>query len=156
MTTAPAPAHEQLDYTEQLPIFVYGTLRPGCGNDRLWRGRATVVNTEPAVCPGLRLVTGGAFPYALPHADSETIGDVITANPGEWAELIADLDMLEGFRADRPDDSLYVRRPVGVGLVDVDGSIMSYERVWTYVAAHVGHVSRLRPVPGNDWMEVVR
>jgi gamma-glutamylcyclotransferase (GGCT)/AIG2-like uncharacterized protein YtfP len=80
-----------------LPYAVYGTLRPGCGNDGLWFGLAKLgvagyVNDH-------RMVTGpsASFPYAIPALFSAIVVELV--HPVErFAGLLRDrLDTLEGY-----------------------------------------------------------
>ena len=72
-----------------LPFFVYGTLRPGEPNHDLFlRGRT--VAEEPARMRGMALYDGPGYPYAVEGRGGagEVSGEIVTAAPEEYAELL--------------------------------------------------------------------
>ncbi|MFB7181230.1 gamma-glutamylcyclotransferase family protein [Streptomyces sp. NPDC056257] len=136
------------DPTAPLPFFVYGTLRPGEVNHALFlRGRTA--SEEPATLPDAVLYDGPGYPYAVHRPGSAVVGELITAAPGVYGELLAALDVLEEYGGpDRPGN-VYDRiaRPA----LRPDGSPV---RAWVYLAAPL--LARdLREsgteIPGGDW-----
>jgi gamma-glutamylcyclotransferase (GGCT)/AIG2-like uncharacterized protein YtfP len=172
-----------------LPIFVYGTLRPGEPNHGLLlRGRT--VAEEPARMRGMALYDGPGYPYAVerlgdgaaegtgtgtvtgtgiasgtgieiatgteiasgiverPGGEGEVSGEVVTALPEDYAELLRVLDQLEEYAPGDPTN-LYerVERPA----VLADGTVV---RAWVYVAAPTV-AARLRArgklIESGDW-----
>ncbi|MFF0432267.1 divalent cation tolerance protein CutA [Streptomyces sp. NPDC004327] len=85
---APAPADDEL------PFFVYGTLRPGAYNhDRFLAGR---IGTEAdAVLHGAVLHDGPGYPYVVPADGGRVVGTLLTASPGDYGDLFGLLDRLE-------------------------------------------------------------
>jgi len=125
--------------TTTLPFAVYGTLRSGMGNDRLWIGHATSVNV--AAVYGYRLVTHGAFPYAIPAPpDQRVVVEVIQPHPGRHDALLDRLDALEGypFHYDRFTVDAHPLRSAPLSC-------------WMYVPVDAEAYDDLTPVPGNDW-----
>ncbi|MCC3768757.1 gamma-glutamylcyclotransferase [Streptomyces sp. UNOC14_S4] len=113
---------------ERLPVFVYGTLRPGQGNhERFLRGRT--VAEEAARLRGAVLYEGPGYPYAVADPEGEIRGELVTPAPAAHDAVLASLDALEGYAPDDPS-SHYVRvtRPVsserGVTV-----------RAWVYLAS---------------------
>ncbi|MER8066879.1 gamma-glutamylcyclotransferase family protein [Streptomyces sp. NPDC094034] len=166
----------------ELPFFVYGTLRPGERNhDLCLRGR--VAEEEPARLAGALLYDGPGYPYAVEVPDITApdttapgttasgttvpgttvpdavasgivVGELVTAKPGKYYELVTDLDELEGYEA--PDDprNLYVR--VVRDVLRSDGTPVS---AWVYFAApRVAHGLRARGrlIAGGDWLAHLR
>ncbi len=79
-----------------LPFFVYGTLRPGeINHDRFLRGRTA--REEPALLRGAVLYEGPGYPYAVEAPECEVRGELVTARPEAYAELLALLDRLEEY-----------------------------------------------------------
>jgi gamma-glutamylcyclotransferase (GGCT)/AIG2-like uncharacterized protein YtfP len=97
------------------------------------------------------LYEGPGYPYAVEDAggDGTVAGEVVTAAPGEYGELIAVLDHLEEYAAPGHPRNLYER--VARDVVRSDGRGV---RAWVYVAAP-GMARRLRatgtPIRGGDW-----
>ncbi|MFD7313156.1 gamma-glutamylcyclotransferase family protein [Streptomyces sp. NPDC056450] len=162
-----------------LPFFVYGTLRPGEHNHDLYlRGR--VAAEEPARLAGALLYDGPGYPYAIEAAGTDApgaahpgtaapgapgapgagsgagavVGELVTAKPGAYDELLAVLDELEEYRT--PDDprNLYVR--VARDVLRADGTPA---RAWVYFAApRVARALRARGrlIADGDWLAHVR
>jgi gamma-glutamylcyclotransferase (GGCT)/AIG2-like uncharacterized protein YtfP len=162
----PAPA-------ARLPFFVYGTLRPGEANhDAFLRGRTSA--ERPALLTGAVLYDGPGYPYAVaaagPPATTGTCppattgigltgtagppaatvtGDLFTARPEAYAELLTALDRLEEYVPGDPR-SLYERVEREV-LLAADGTPV---RAWVYLAGPAV-TARLRTtgrlITGGDW-----
>ncbi|GAA2717995.1 MULTISPECIES: gamma-glutamylcyclotransferase family protein [Streptomyces] len=136
------------DAAGRLPVFVYGTLRPGrCNHALLLRGRT--VAEVPARLPGAVLYEGPGYPYAVAEEGAAGVrGELITLAPEAYARVLAALDALEEYRPGDPQ-SLYVRvvrevRVAGGGPV----------ACWVYLAAEpVARRLRAsgRRLPGGEW-----
>lgn len=135
-----------------LPFFVYGTLRPGeCNHDLFLHGRTAA--EEPARLPGAELYDGPGYPYAVESSRtrgaSGVVGDLLTAAPGEYADLLTVLDRLEEYVSPGHPRNLYER--VALDVLRPDGTAV---RAWVYVAAP-DVAGRLRAhgtaIPGGDW-----
>ncbi|MFD3874047.1 gamma-glutamylcyclotransferase family protein [Streptomyces sp. NPDC058623] len=133
-----------------LPFFVYGTLRPGeVNHDLFLRGRTAA--EEPARLPGAVLYEGPGYPYAVDRPGSATAiaGELITALPQAYGELLAALDLLEEYAGPGRPGNLYDR--VARDAVRPDGVRV---RAWVYLAAEP-LARRLAdsgtPIPGGDW-----
>ncbi|MER6910979.1 gamma-glutamylcyclotransferase family protein [Streptomyces sp. NPDC000594] len=145
----------------ELPFFVYGTLRPGEANHaRHLLGRT--VAEEPARWPGAVLYEGPGYPWALERpgapggpaeaggtGDTGVAGELVTAAPGSYRRVLADLDALEEFLAPGDPRNLYER--VTREVRRADGTPV---RAWVYLTAP-GPAAALRggtPIPGGDWL----
>lgn len=89
-----------VSFDEQLPYFVYGTLRPTFGNSYVWRWNdATAVDDGQVVARGFEM-WGGGIPYAVPtdDPDSEIVGCLIIPpdNQDDAKHLRLAMDALEG------------------------------------------------------------
>lgn len=132
-----------------LPFFVYGTLRPGERNhDVLLRGRTRT--EEPARLTGAVLYEGPGFPYAVEETGGVVRGELVTARPETYEELLAALDRLEGYVAGNPR-SLYERVAR-----EADETAV---RAWVYVAGPAV-TARLRAggrvIEGGAWSSRLR
>ncbi|MFF3753837.1 gamma-glutamylcyclotransferase family protein [Streptomyces sp. NPDC002018] len=135
----------------QLPFFVYGTLRPGEPNhDLCLRGRTA--HEEPARLEGAVMYDGPGYPYAV-EAPGGVVGDLITAIPGEYGELLAVLDELEEYFGAGDPANVYER--VAREVLSADGTPV---RAWVYFAApRVGRELRARGrlIAEGDWRAYV-
>ncbi|MEU8778235.1 gamma-glutamylcyclotransferase family protein [Streptomyces sp. NPDC048606] len=145
MTSADRPGSGAF---EVLPFFVYGTLRPGeVNHDLFLRGRTAV--EEPALLPDAVLYEGPGYPYAVERPGSAIAGELITAAPGAYADLLVALDLLEEYAGPERSDNVYDR--VAREAVRPDGSRV---RAWVYVAAApvARRLARTgTEIPGGDW-----
>ncbi|MFF8727506.1 gamma-glutamylcyclotransferase family protein [Streptomyces sp. NPDC015171] len=132
-----------------LPFFVYGTLRPGEANhDLLLRGRTLA--EEPGHLAGAALYDGPGYPYAVEEPGATVRGELVTARPEAYEELLAALDRLEEYAPGDPR-SLYERTARDV--VRAAGGTV---RAWVYLAAP-RVAARLRHagtrIAGGDWLD---
>jgi len=119
------------------PFAVYGTLRPGCGNDRLWQGNAAPIGLGHVT--GFRLVSNGAFPYAVPTEDQRIVVEMVMPHVGRYADILWRMDALEGV------PHHYTRERVTVAHRG------ETTECWMYVPVH--DVGRMPTVPGGDWLQ---
>ncbi|HLL33940.1 gamma-glutamylcyclotransferase family protein [Streptomyces sp.] len=132
-----------------LPFFVYGTLRPGERNhDAFLRGRTA--SEAPARLTGAVLYDGPGYPYAVEHPGGSVRGELVTALPEAYGELLAALDRLEECETPGDPRNLYERVARDV-VRTTDGTVL---RAWVYLAAPPV-AARLRArgtrVEGGDW-----
>ncbi|WP_030933845.1 gamma-glutamylcyclotransferase family protein [Streptomyces sp. NRRL S-646] len=130
----------------RLPFFVYGTLLPGeVNHDLFLRGRTEA--EEPARLNGAVLYDGPGYPYAVDDPGGVVYGELVTALPQEYEELLVALDRLEEYAPGDPR-SLYERVE---RRVSGDGATV---RAWVYVAAPAV-AARLRArgklIESGDW-----
>ncbi|MFD3697586.1 gamma-glutamylcyclotransferase family protein [Streptomyces sp. NPDC058646] len=133
----------------QLPFFVYGTLRPGEVNHRLFlRGRTA--SEEPALLPDAALYDGPGYPYAVHRPGPGIVGELITAAPGTYGELLVALDLLEEYEGPGRPGNVYDRMVREV--LRPDGSRTP---AWVYLASPL-LARELRTsgteLPGGDWL----
>ncbi|MGX1474535.1 UNVERIFIED_CONTAM: gamma-glutamylcyclotransferase (GGCT)/AIG2-like uncharacterized protein YtfP [Streptomyces canus] len=134
----------------RLPFFVYGTLRPGEANHDLFlRGR--IRSEEPGRLAGALLYDGPGYPYAVEEPGGGPVfGELVTAAPEDYDELLAALDELEEYAPGDPRN-LYERVAREVTRT-ADGTAV---RAWVYVAAP-SVTARLRSrgklIESGDWL----
>lgn len=102
---------------ERLPVFVYGTLRPGEKNyPRYLAGRA--VKTVSATAEGrLYYVAGGGYPYVEPGPGT-VAGELVYLDPCHYEQTLQAIDALEEYKPDDEAHSVYLRRRTYVTLID--------------------------------------
>jgi len=133
----------------RLPFFVYGTLRPGeVNHDLFLLGRTGV--EEPGRLNGAVLYDGPGYPYAVEEPGGVVYGELVTALPKEYEELLVALDRLEDYAPGDPRN-LYERVEREVIRDDGTGAAV---RAWVYVAAPAV-ATRLRArgklIESGDW-----
>lgn len=136
---------------EQLPIFVYGTLRHGQVNYRRLLAGQTV-REEPAILPNHALHTG-QYPYVFDtHDGSRVYGELMFPLPACYDDLLARLDELEGYRASDPSSEyLRVIRPVEYTSASGELQITA---AWVYHAGPAArhHATEANRIPSGDWL----
>lgn len=135
----------------QLPIFVYGTLRHGQANYRRFLAGQTA-REQPAILPDHALHTD-IYPYVFDTDDDSRVhGELMFPLSHIYDELLARLDVLEGYREGDPaSDYLRVRRPVHY--TDADGKTLTVE-AWVY---HAGpdvrrEATEQNRISSGDWL----
>ncbi|MGW5177757.1 gamma-glutamylcyclotransferase family protein [Streptomyces sp. NPDC004082] len=134
---------------ERLPFFVYGTLRPGEHNHDLFlRGRTR--SEESGRLRGAALYDGPGYPYVVRDPGRVVRGELVTALPGAYGGLLAELDRLEEY-AYAPGDPRNLYERVAW---DVSREAGAPVRAWVYVAAPAV-AARLRAhgtlIEDGDW-----
>ena len=132
---------------EQLPFFVYGTLRPGQSNFYLLGGKTRRI--QSGWVSGFALYSLGSYPSLLYDDDarSRVYGEVITPRPYRYQSVLQTLDHLEEYDPANPDESWYLRIPHTVHLNS--GKTL---RAWLYM----GRAQHLKPwhnrIRDGDWV----
>lgn len=140
-------------FAARLPVLVYGTLRSGQHNAGLVAGRVrfgreiwlpgfTLRANDGSVWPDYTF----PFPFALDARPEDAIRcQVLEVLAPHAAEVMADLDRLEVFDPENPEQGLYIRRRVM--LPDAE------EDAWIYVVGphHRDAVGRLPRIESGDW-----
>jgi gamma-glutamylcyclotransferase (GGCT)/AIG2-like uncharacterized protein YtfP len=108
-----------------LPIWCYGTLRPGGGNDALWRDVGQARHDGTCYVVGHKLV-GSYIPYLVPQVGAQTVGTLVVPDVGFYHQVLHSLDQLEG----HPNH--YTRRETPVLVKVGDGTELV--TAWAYHA----------------------
>lgn len=136
--------------SKYLPLFAYGTLRPGCGNYRSFLADH-VIDAQDATLRGYALFTHGAFPYAVTEGGATVTGSLLTINRASYVEAFGALDQLEGYRPEDPEYSHYVR-VARVVEVPFEGFPTEPALAWIYEAGPTVDVSTMHLVAEGDWL----
>lgn len=133
--------------SDAFPVIVYGTLRHGFGNDRLWAGLGV---HQPAILPGFRIyaVRHGEFPVVeRTHDDhDEVLVDVVFWHSTAHAmKGIENMDWLEGH------PTLYLRQKATAYLESGDPVTG-----WLYVPADDHLLRGAMPIPSGNWADHAR
>lgn len=122
---------------QPLPVFTYGTLRNGQGNDRLMNG-AIASRSEEAQVDGIAIYGADrGFPYAqeAPDGTGITRGDIVyLTDDAHGHSARGRLDNLEGFNSDGPSNSHYRRVALDVTYTDPESGQQHTTKAWTYLA----------------------
>lgn len=127
-------------------VFFYGTLMAGFDRRRRagMDARLTYIGRGSIHASLFDL---GLYPAAIPATEGKVWGEVYEVV--DSAEVLTALDEIEGYRADDPDRSLYVRSRVAVVLPDG-----SERTAWVYFYnAPLGQAER---IPSGDYLEHVK
>lgn len=113
----PVPKKKPRTSSEHLPVFVYGTLRPGQKNyARFLAGRTT--EELPATVPGhLYIAEEGGYPFLQP-GEGWVIGTLMVLAPDQYVTTLKQLDHLENYDPENEATSLYLRRRTKAILTD--------------------------------------
>jgi gamma-glutamylcyclotransferase (GGCT)/AIG2-like uncharacterized protein YtfP len=74
-------------------VAVYGTLRAGYGNDRIWNGKPDCRSVCLDEVTDYKLVSNGAFPYAVPARGAAITVEVVEVP----TSVLRSFDALEGY-----------------------------------------------------------
>jgi gamma-glutamylcyclotransferase (GGCT)/AIG2-like uncharacterized protein YtfP len=146
--------HAQADADEYLPIFVYGTLRPGQENyDRFVLGKTTR-EVRAMLADHAMFVLDGYPCITEDSGAGDVIGDALYLSPELFPAVLAALDQLEGYTPGNASSPyLRVRRSVRTGEGD-RGEPPRTSLAWVYVGGEPALLRRpaCDPVPGGDWL----
>jgi gamma-glutamylcyclotransferase (GGCT)/AIG2-like uncharacterized protein YtfP len=125
-----------------LPLFVYGTLRPGAA--AFGQVAPYVQRLVAATLAGAELYDLGPYPV-LVEGDGQVVGEALYLNSSLYRFALHRLDRYEGYNA-VTNSGLYVRR-------ERDITLAGGERVaaWVYLGTRQQTVGARRIV-GGDWL----
>lgn len=139
-----------------LPAFVYGTLRATCGNYE-WCLKGRTESEKPATLTGARMWSnGGMFPYVSMSDATEAnvvVGELMYIPENLFAEVLRDLDGLEGYRGENNAYNHYDRKIVTVTTADGE-----QVEAYTYLVSERIYDSRFREcdpsivITSGDWL----
>lgn len=113
---------------EQLPLFVFGTLRVGHSNHRLLRGR--YLRVLDAELLGYRRIQ----PLMIaPSADGCVDGELFFIKPDRYELTLSECDRLEGIPEGQTSGPFYARIEVTVHVSNESHESPDGLRAWAYV-----------------------
>ncbi len=127
-------------------VFVYGTLLRGGPNHARFCGDALTI--EAARTTGRLYHLPAGFPAMVEAVDGTVYGEAMTFP--NLDTVLARLDLLEGYRPEDPERSLYVRRVQGVTLLSTGECVPAYCYVWRgHLPANAALLVSGRWIPGE-------
>lgn len=138
----------------QAPIFVYGTLRHGQGNYH-WALEGRTQAEYSAVLAGHAIYRAphGGFPYlTAAHPESAVMGELMVIHPDSYAQVLANLDRLEGYRSGSAES--HYQRMCRQVTYHHPHSGQQQAVAWVYLAGPdaVARLATAQPIPGGDWL----
>ncbi|PZM97778.1 MAG: hypothetical protein DIU79_01740 [Actinobacteria bacterium] len=139
--------------SQQLPVFVYGTLRHGQSNYASFLAGHTS-KEESAVLVGARIYDAGHYPYvdynpASPATGSRVVGELMHIASDRYQQVMERLDMLEGYH---PGSQFNHYERIATDVQRADGTPV---RAWVYVvspARRDSYLAGLTPIDSGDWV----
>jgi len=134
----------EVNPSEKLPFFVYGTLLPGQPNHDLWSEQ--IVEAKPAFFPNGRLYDMGPYPMLLEGDGYPVKGLLASIRDDDYANILRRLDLLEGIDPQRPSEGDYRRAKRYIQL-EQEQSMLS----WVYL----GRPSAIRTatlIESGEWV----
>lgn len=138
---------------EQLPFFVYGTLRAGQANHVVVAD--ALQGVLKARLPGHQLYARG-LPYIAPAEDPgvTVTGDLLLVRPGDYESALRRLDRLEGY--DPPRLQMYVRARCRAQFRAGDGDDWQERDAWVYLGGTSFNYHPACAVASGDFAAVAR
>lgn len=127
---------------EQLPIFVYGTLRPGAS--AFHKVKPYIREIHSASATGFDMYLCGNFPVLLrePYNTSKVTGELLWGHSESYEILIKAIDVYEG------EGWLFKRE----GVIAYDEVVGIYILAYVYVGLEPGLViDKSKKIPHLDW-----
>jgi gamma-glutamylcyclotransferase (GGCT)/AIG2-like uncharacterized protein YtfP len=130
----------------QLPLFVYGTLRPG--GERYHLVESYLAAVQPAEMAGLQLWDLGLYPMAI-EGMGRVRGDLLALDPEHYEPVLARLDRVESVDPENPTQpgGLYWRARRTVILPGCGGPL---PEAWVYLGT-ADRAMRGRRIQSGDW-----
>lgn len=138
--------------SKQLPVLVYGTLRPGQGNYYHFLEGRTLTERNVTL-DGFRMYAGLGFPYVIAGRPEESIvATLIDIDPEQYEDTVMGLDMLEGYHG--PGQRNHYDREE-ITFTDENGEVITASMYVAHVSMYRDINARLPILPGGDWVKHV-
>lgn len=136
------------DEMTKIPVFVYGTLRPGLENYKRILQNKTA-SEIPAAMKGKMYSVNTELSYPCVIEGEDTIqGELMVIKEEYYWDVLKDLDWLEDYQEDDEEGSLYLRRLREVNLQNGEKAI-----AWVYLWNR--GVSEELYVKSGDWKRYI-
>jgi gamma-glutamylcyclotransferase (GGCT)/AIG2-like uncharacterized protein YtfP len=136
---------------DQLPFFVYGTLRSGFGNHRVVDGLLDGV--LDARLPRHQLYSRGLAYVAPAGPGAAVTGELLLVAPACYDQALRRMDRLEGYRPGDPA-SLYERARCRALARGADGEWREHD-AWVYLGGRSFRRDPALAVPSGDWADAL-
>ena len=143
---------------QPLPIFVFGTLRPGQRNFEVIREEGAIEGIREGKVNGVVMLTHEKFnvPQSMEVSDESQyiLGDMIMlSKDSRGEETRRNLDRLEGFNSDSPSDMSSYRRVDKMVKVTNDTGEEELVKAWVYISVLVEPADPQRIFKEGDWLK---
>ena len=141
----------EINYSEVLPFFVYGTLLPGHANFHLFGDESQISHCEASLSYAA-MFAKATYPV-MRKSELETdqvVGVVVTMTTDRFHEKLRFLDQLEDFDVEHADEGEYRREQVEVKLKDNETVV-----AWTYFGRNVDF-EKLKKIESGSWDAYVK
>lgn len=128
---------------EQLPFFVYGTLRNGFHNYE-WALKGNTTYEFDAKLEGYEMYSAGPFPFIVHGGVWSVKGELMGIDEDRYDKVMSQLDHLEGYNPNHPERSHYKRLEV---MVSIEGGLPV--RAWTYI--YNRPTNGMQKIRSGDW-----
>lgn len=138
--------------TQQIPVFVYGTLRTNQGNWSWALAGKTVQEMPARLDHAIMHDNNGGFPFVV-RTDipgRSVVGDLMFIDPAQYDDVVRDLDRLEGYQGPNSPTNMYDRHTVKV--TTEDGTIYEANTYLCSPRLYQGRVRHLPVVESGDWV----
>jgi gamma-glutamylcyclotransferase (GGCT)/AIG2-like uncharacterized protein YtfP len=135
--------------TKQLPVLVYGTLRPTGGNYESFLEGYTY-QEQNVTLDGFTMYAGSGYPYMVQGGDKTVVATLVYIDEFMYDSVLQRLDFLEGYHEGAEAVNHYNRI---AHTFDLDGETIT---AWIYVASD--YVAKILPkqypvIEHGDWLK---
>ncbi|UMZ73802.1 gamma-glutamylcyclotransferase family protein [Natranaerofaba carboxydovora] len=131
-------------HNNELPFFVYGTLRRDQHNYERYFNNKT--EKEKTAWIKGSLYNYGNLPAYLPQGETWIRGDLIYIKPKYYQEVLTEVDFLEGYEPSSEGTSLYLRRNHKV-TTENDEKV----EAWIYIFNYPVSEKLMTKIDSGDW-----
>ena len=130
---------------DELPFFVYGTLRAGQSNAALLHG--AIARARAASLRGAQMWNLGPYPMIIESSEDAVHGELIEIEPEKYAAILKSLDRLEGVDSAAPENPAALYRRLKRWVQGEDEKVEAWVYFGRERVARRGCI-----VAGGDWL----